>query len=57
MKPQNGKILDVGCNNTLTIPLITVSNSGITRGFRRYEFCFSQSLQCHPDPYLHFKLK
>ena len=55
MKSKNGKILDVGCNNTLAISLITAKNSAIARGLRRYECCFSQSLQCHPGFHLHFK--
>ena len=32
MKSKNGKILDVGCNNTLTISLNTAKNSAIFKG-------------------------
>ena len=49
VKSKNEKIVDVGFNNTLTIPLTAV-------GFSRFECCFSQSLLCPPDLLLYFKL-
>ena len=45
VKSKNEKILDTGCNNTVTIPLSQTKNSATFRGFRRSECCFSQSLQ------------
>ena len=54
MKSKNGKILDVTCNNSLSIPLITAKK--IVLFIEVLKYCFSQSLECFQDPQPHFTL-